>query len=364
MTPNKTPLYDQHVAAGAKMIPFAGFEMPVRYSSLIEEHMAVRNDVGIFDVSHMGQFMIEGAGATELIRRISSNDIDVIIVGQAQYSCMPNDKGGIVDDLIIYKLDDSQYLLVVNASNIEKDWEWITSQNTVGASMKNLSGDYALLAVQGPKAHDLVQPLTSVDLSEIQYYHFTVGNIKDINDVIISATGYTGSGGFELYVPSPKAVRLWNLLFDQENEIAASPAGLGARDTLRLEMGYCLYGNDIDDTTSPIEAGLGWITKFNHPFVNAANLEKQKLEGPKRRLCGILMEEKGIPRQGYEILSVSGERIGNITSGTMSPMLDIGIGLGYIDVPYHKKGTEVLIQIRKKQLQAKVVRPPFVEVKK
>jgi len=344
------------------MIPFAGYDMPVRYTSLIEEHKSVRESVGVFDVSHMGEFLISGAGALDLIQRISSNNASKLNIGQAQYSCMPNHEGGIVDDLIIYRLNEVTYLLVVNASNIQKDWDWISGANTFDAVMQDVSDDYALLAVQGPKASQLLHPLTDVILSDIEYYHFVQGSIAGVPDVIISATGYTGSGGFELYVPTEKAIQVWQAIFSVDNGVDVLPAGLGARDTLRLEMGYCLYGNDIDDTTSPIEAGLGWITKFDHDFINATGLEDQKASGATKRLVGFAMKDKGIPRGGYDILSIEGEQIGRVTSGTISPTLDKGVGLGYVDVPHHKKGTEVLIQIRKKQLPAVIKRPPFVKV--
>lgn len=358
----KTALHQIHVDLGAKMIPFAGYDMPVRYTSLMEEHRAVRESVGVFDVSHMGEFFISGPGALDLIQSVSSNDASALTIGQAQYSCMPNDKGGIVDDLIIYRLEEEKYLLVVNASNIKKDWDWIAAANTMNAEMYDASPDYELLAVQGPKATELLQPLTDISLSNIEYYHFTTGTIAGIDDVIISATGYTGSGGYELYVPTSKAEALWKAIFSVDNDVLVMPAGLGARDTLRLEMGFCLYGNDINDTTSPIEAGLAWITKFNHNFTNAEALEKQKADRPSKRLVGFEMTEKGIPREGYDILNTDGEKIGVVTSGTMSPSLDKGIGLGYIDVPHHKKGTDILIQIRKKQLPATVKRPPFVAI--
>ncbi len=358
----KTALHQIHVDLGAKMIPFAGFDMPVRYTSLMEEHRAVRESVGVFDVSHMGEFIIYGPHALDLIQRISSNDASSLYIGKAMLSCMPNRDGGIIDDLLIYRLEEQRYLLVVNASNIQKDWDWIADANTMNAEVHNASGDYELLAVQGPKAAELLQPLTDVALADITYYHFTVGTIADIPDVIISATGYTGSGGFELYVPADKVEDLWKAIFSVNNGIKVLPAGLGARDTLRLEMGFCLYGNDINDTTSPIEAGLSWITKFNHDFINAEALEKQKKEGPTKRLAGFVMNDKGIPRAGYDILNTDGEKIGIVTSGTMSPTLEKGIGLGYIDVPHHKKGTDILIQIRKKQVEATVKRPPFVEV--
>ena len=359
----KTALHQVHVDLGAKMIPFAGYDMPVRYTSLMEEHRAVRNSVGVFDVSHMGEIIIRGPQAIDLIQAVSTNDARTLDIGHAQYSCMPNDKGGIVDDMIIYRLADHEYLLVVNASNIKKDWDWIAAANTFDAEMYDASPDYELLAVQGPKATELLQPLTEVELDKIEYYKFTRGNIAGIDDVIISATGYTGSGGFELYVPTDQAEKLWKAIFSVDNDVAVLPAGLGARDTLRLEMGYCLYGNDINDTTSPIEAGLSWITKFNHPFTHADQLEKQKEDKPKKRLAGFVMNEKGIPREGYDILDTAGTKIGIVTSGTMSPTLEKGIGLGYIDVPHHKKGTTILIQIRKKQVAATVTRPPFVKVK-
>ena len=360
----RTALYQKHVDLGAKLVPFAGFEMPVRYTTLMDEHMAVRESVGVFDVSHMGEFLVEGPGALALLEKISSNDIGKVSIGQAQYSCMPNDKGGIVDDLITYRLDEDRYLLVVNASNIEKDWNWIKSHNDFGAQMSNLSDDFALLAVQGPKAAELLQPLTKKNLDEIGYYQFTTGSMAGIDDVIISGTGYTGSGGFELYVTSEKAGDLWDAIFDVTLPVKAVAAGLGARDTLRLEMGYCLYGNDIDEDTSPIEAGLGWITKFNHDFVNRDNLESQKTNGVSRRLAGFVLEEKGIPRKGYDIVDEEGNVIGTVTSGTLSPMLDKGIGMGYINVPHHKKGTEIYIQIRKKRIPATVTRPPFVKIEK
>ena len=361
----KTVLHDVHVALGAKMIPFAGYDMPVRYTSLMEEHMAVRESVGVFDVSHMGEFILEGAAALDLIQRVSSNDASTLAIGQAQYSCMPNDKGGIVDDLIIYRLEAEKYLLVVNASNIEKDWDWIQRENTMGVAMTDKSDDFVLLAVQGPNSTLLLQRLTDVDLGNIDYYHFTQGEIAGAKDVIISATGYTGSGGFELYIPSSDGEKVWQAIFDQKDaDIPVLPAGLGARDTLRLEMGYCLYGNDIDDTTSPIQGGLSWITKFNHDFINKKNLESEKATGATKRLVGFVMQEKGIPRAGYDILSSDREIIGRVTSGTMSPMLEKGIGLGYVQIPHHKKGTDLFIQIRKKQIPAKVQRPPFVDIPK
>jgi len=354
----KTALHHIHVSLGAKMIPFAGYDMPVRYSSLIEEHMAVRKSIGVFDVSHMAEFLLEGPSALKLIQRISSNDASSLITGKAQYSCMPNDSGGIIDDMITYKLDEEKYLLVVNASNTEKDWNWIQQANTMGVSMTNKTDDYVLLAVQGPKTAQLLQGLTEVDLASIDYYHFKQGEIASVN-------GYTGSGGFELYIPVAEGEKVWNAIFASNSlGIEVLPAGLGARDTLRLEMGYCLYGNDIDDSTSPIQAGLSWITRFNHDFINKESLEAEKKTGAAKRLVGFVMKEKGIPRSGYEILSSDREIIGQVTSGTMSPMLEQGVGLGYVQIPHHKKGTDIYIQIRKKQLPATVKRPPFVDIPK
>lgn len=360
MTSKKTILYDTHVTMGAKMIDFAGFEMPVRYSSLIEEHMAVRQSVGVFDVSHMGEFIIEGEGALPLLQRISSNDVSRLIDGQAMYSCIPNDTGGIVDDFIIYRKAENNYFIVVNASNIAKDWDWINSHNIYEARLRDISDEVALFAVQGPKAAELLQPLTSVDLSSIKYYHFAIGNLAGIDDVVISGTGYTGSGGFELYLPNKDAVKLWEAIFNIPDGPKVLAAGLGARDTLRLEKGYCLYGNDIDDTTSPLEAGLGWVTKFNHDFVNADNLLKQKEEGVKRKLVAFKMVNKGIPRAGYPIVDMHGNNIGHVTSGTISPMLNIGIGLGYVATESSKLNQEIAIQIRNNTLPAIIVKPPFV----
>lgn len=360
----KTALYDTHVAHGAKMVEFAGYLMPVRYTSLQEEHMAVRTSVGVFDVSHMGEFMVTGPEAIKLIQRISSNDASILTPGQAQYSCMPNATGGIIDDLIIYCISKEKYMLVVNASNIEKDWNWIQSHNTWDCTMVDRSKEMSLLAVQGPKAADLLSQMTDVDLNSIPYYSFVQGAIFGIDDVIISATGYTGSGGFELYIKNEHVEQAWKSIFDTKTSINVLPAGLGARDTLRLEMGYCLYGNDIDDTTSPIEAGLSWITKFNHDFVNHIDLLAQKEARPNRRLVGFKMADKGIPRAGYDILNEDEEIIGRVTSGTLSPSLQNGIGLGYVEVPYHKKGTNIKIAIRKKKVDAVISRPPFVNVAK
>jgi aminomethyltransferase len=360
MSAKNIPLNDLHISLGGKMVPFAGYNMPVRYSSDKDEHLTVRNGVGVFDVSHMGEFEVKGPNALELIQKVTSNDASKLVVGQAQYSCLPNDVGGIVDDLIVYKKAEENYLLVVNASNIEKDWNWICQQNSMGAEMKNISDSICLFAVQGPKAVEVLQKITDVDLSKIKFYHFTEGSIGGIDDVIISATGYTGAGGFELYVDKSNALRLWEKVFETGAAEDIKPIGLGARDTLRLEMGYCLYGNDIDDKTSPIEAGLGWITKFTKDFINHQAIKAQKEQGVTKKLVGFKMVDKGIPRQGYEIKTLEGEIIGKVTSGTMSPSLNVGIGLGYVLFGHHKSDTKVLIQVRNKELQAIVTRPPFL----
>ena len=328
------PLHDLHVKLGGKIVPFGGFLMPVRYSSDIEEHMAVRNGVGVFDVSHMGEFKVEGPQALDLIQRITSNDASKLVDGQAQYTCLPNEQGGIVDDLIVYKIKDNDYFIVVNASNIEKDWNWFSKYNTKGATLKNLSEDLCLFAVQGPKATGILQKLTKTDLSAIKYYHFAIGEFAGVSGVIMSNTGYTGAGGFEIYVNKAHAEKVWNAIFEAGKNENIKPIGLGARDTLRLEMGFCLYGNDINDTTSPLEAGLGWITKFTKDFTNSANLKKQKEQGVKKKLVGFKMIDKGIPRHDYILKDVSGNEIGKVTSGTQSPMLGIGIGLGYVTTEY------------------------------
>ena len=356
----KTALYEKHAALGAKLVPFAGYEMPVRYGSEIEEHHAVRKSVGIFDVSHMGEFLVKGPNALELIQKVSSNDASKLEVGKVQYSCMPNATGGIVDDLLVYMLKPEEYMLVVNASNIQKDWDWISHNNEMNAELENISDNVSLLAVQGPKAQQLIQKLTKTDLSSLSYYTFSKGNIGAITDgAIISATGYTGSGGFEIYVYNEFAAQVWDEIMKAGEEFGIKPAGLGARDTLRLEMGFALYGNDIDDNTSPIEAGLGWITKFTKNFVNAENLKKQKEEGPGRKLVGFLMEEKGIPRSGYEIMNEKEEIIGHVTSGSMAPSLGIGIGMGYVKSSYAAKDTEIFIAVRKRKLKAKVAKLPL-----
>jgi aminomethyltransferase len=357
----KIPLHNLHEKLGAKMVPFAGYVMPVRYSSDIEEHMTVRKGVGVFDVSHMGEFKIEGPQALDLIQRVTSNDASKLVDGQAQYTCLPNEQGGIVDDLIVYKIKDNDYLVVVNASNIEKDWNWISRFNTKGAIMKNVSDDICLFAVQGPKAAGVVQQLTKADLGTIKYYHFTIGELAGVPGVIISNTGYTGAGGFEIYVNSASAEKVWNALFEAGKKDDIKPIGLGARDTLRLEMGFCLYGNDIDDTTSPLEAGLGWITKFTKDFTNAGSLKQQKETGVQRKLIGFKMVDKGIPRHDYAIKDAQGSTIGKVTSGTQSPMLNIGIGLGYVDAAFSAPGTDVFIEVRGKLLKAQVSKVPFIE---
>jgi len=355
----KVALNHIHEELGAKMVPFAGYNMPVRYASDIAEHKCVRNGVGMFDVSHMGEFKISGPNALDLIQKVSSNDASMLVDGKVQYSCLPNDRGGIVDDLLVYRFNETEYMLVVNASNIQKDWSWIESQNTMGAQMVDISDQTSLLAVQGPQASNALQSLTEVDLAAIAYYTFRVDQFAGIDKVIISATGYTGSGGFELYTSNENAVSLWNAVMHSGEAFGLQPIGLGARDTLRLEAGFCLYGNDIDDETSPLEAGLGWITKFTKDFVNSKALKAQKEAGISKKLVGIEMIERGIPRSGYVIKNLEGSDIGKITSGTMSPMRSIGIGLGYIEKESSGLHTEVLIEIRNKNIKARIVRPPF-----
>lgn len=356
----KTALYDKHVSLGAKIVPFAGFEMPVQYSGVTEEHFAVREKAGLFDVSHMGQFFIEGAGAKDLLQYVTTNNVDVLENGKAQYSCLPNENGGIVDDLIVYKMDDEKYFVVVNASNIDKDWSHISKYNTFGAVMTNASDDMSLLAVQGPKATEILQKLTETNLSEIPYYNFTVGSVAGVNDVIISNTGYTGSGGFEIYFKNESAEKLWDAILEAGSEEGIIPCGLAARDTLRLEKGFCLYGNDIDDTTSPIEAGLGWITKFDKDFISKETFAKQKEEGINRKLVGFELTDKGVPRHDYPVVDAEGNVIGKVTSGTQSPMKKVGLGIAYVDKPYFKIGSEIFIQVRNKNIPAKVVKMPFV----
>lgn len=354
-----TALTHIHESLGAKMVPFAGYLMPVQYEGINIEHETVRKGVGVFDVSHMGEFLIEGENALDLIQRISSNDAAKLEIEDAQYSCMPNNEGGIVDDMIVYRVEEHRYLLVVNASNIEKDWNWISAHNSNNADMRNISDDYSLLAIQGPKAVEAMQSLSSINLSEIAFYKFKVADFAGVDHVIISATGYTGSGGFEIYCKNSEVEQIWKKVFEAGADYGIKPIGLAARDTLRLEMGYCLYGNDIDDTTSPIEAGLGWITKFTKDFVNAKGLLRQKEEGVSRRLRAFELQTKGIPRQGYDIVDASGNKIGVVTSGTMSPSLKKGIGMGYVDTAQSKFGSQIYIQVRNKAIPAVIVKLPF-----
>lgn len=354
-----TALSHIHESLGAKMVPFAGYNMPVQYEGVTAEHEIVRNGVGVFDVSHMGEFFIEGPNALTLIQKVTSNDASTLRNGKAQYSCLPNETGGIVDDLIVYKMNDEQYLLVVNASNIEKDWNWICSKNDVHATMRNLSEDYSLLAIQGPKAVEAMQSLTSVNLGDINYYHFEVADFAGISDIIISATGYTGSGGFEIYCKNTEVEHIWNSVFEAGATYGIKPIGLAARDTLRLEMGFCLYGNDINDTTSPLEAGLGWITKFTKEFTNSENLKKQKEAGITRKLVGFEMIDRGIPRHDYEIVNSNGDSIGSVTSGTQAPSLNKAIGMGYVTTENSVVDSEIFIRIRNKDIKAKVVKMPF-----
>jgi len=341
-----TALSHIHESLGAKMVPFAGYNMPVQYEGVTAEHETVRNGVGVFDVSHMGEFLLTGPNALALIQKVTSNDAATLYNGRAQYSCLPNNDGGIVDDLIVYKIKEEQYLLVVNASNIDKDWNWISSHNDLDVEMKNLSEDYSLLAIQGPKAMEAMQSLTSINLAEIKYYHFEVADFAGIEHVIISATGYTGSGGFEIYCKNSEVIQIWNKVFEAGASFGIKPIGLAARDTLRLEMGFCLYGNDINDTTSPIEAGLGWITKFNKEFTNSENLKKQKEAGVTKKLVGFELTERGIPRHDYEIVDADGNNIGIVTSGTMAPTVGKGIGMGYVKTEFASEGSEIFIQIR------------------
>lgn len=344
------------------MVEFAGFDMPVEFSGIKDEHMTVRNSVGVFDVSHMGEFWVKGPNALSLLRKVSSNDPAVLAPGQAQYTCFPNGKGGIVDDFLTYCYAPEKYMLVVNASNIDKDWNWLVSQNGVGAELENASDRISQLAIQGPKAGEVLQKLTTVNLAELKYYTFTTGMVAGIEEVIISATGYTGAGGFELYLYNEHAEQIWNAIFEAGASVGIKPIGLGARDTLRLEMGFCLYGNDIDDTTSSIEAGLGWITRFNgdRKFIDRELLSLQQKEGVSRKLRGFEMLEKAIPRHGYAIYNAEGFPIGTVTSGTMSPVLNQGIGMGYVSKEYTAFGTAIYIGIRDKKIPARVVKLPFI----
>ncbi len=355
-----TPLTEIHRALGAKMAPFAGFNMPISYSGINEEHHAVRNSVGIFDVSHMGEFILKGEKALDLIQRVTSNDASKLTTGKVQYSCFPNEQGGIIDDLLVYRLDTNEWMLVVNASNIEKDWNQLLKYNTENVEMHNISNRTALLAVQGPRAIDVLQPLTAIPLSEIPYYSFVKGEFAGISRVLISNTGYTGAGGFEVYFENKDAVLIWNKIMEVGEPYNIKPAGLGARDTLRLEMGFCLYGNDIDDTTSPIEAGLGWITKFTKDFISKGIFEKQRNEGVVKKLIGFEMIDRGIPRHGYEIVDATGNKIGIVTSGTQSPTLQKAIGLGYVNTALSKEGNKIFIRVRDKDLKAIIVKTPFI----
>lgn len=356
-----TPFTEKHIQLGAKMHEFAGYNMPIEYSGILDEHTTVCEAVGVFDVSHMGEFWINGPKALELIQKITSNDASTLKVGKIQYTCFVNEKGGIIDDFLLYRMEEEKYMLVVNASNIQKDWEWCVKQNTMGAELENASDHTALLAVQGPKATATLQKLTDTDLSVIPYYSFEYGTIAGVENVIISNTGYTGAGGFEIYFYPNKGEAIWNALFESGAEFGIKPAGLGARDTLRLEMGFNLYGNDMTEETTPLEAGLGWITKFvdGKYFIGRDVLEKQKADGVERKLCAFTLSERGIPRQGYKIVNSDDEEIGEVTSGTMSPTLKIGIGMGYLKPEFAKIGTEIFIKVRNRNLKAAVVKPPF-----
>ena len=357
----QTPFTNIHIELGAKMHEFAGYNMPIEYSGILDEHTTVCDAVGVFDVSHMGEFWINGPKALELIQKITSNDASNLKVGKIQYTCLVNEKGGIIDDFLLYRMEEEKYMLVVNASNIQKDWDWCVKQNTMDADLQNASDHTALLAVQGPKATATLQKLTDTDLTAIPYYAFETGTVAGIENVIISNTGYTGAGGFEIYFYPNKGEVIWDALFDAGAEYGIKPAGLGARDTLRLEMGFNLYGNDMTEEITPLEAGLGWITKFTEEnnFIGRDVLEKQKTDGVLRKLCAFKLSERGIPRQGYTIVNDNDEKIGEVTSGTMSPTLKIGIGMGYVKPEYAKVGTNIFIKVRNKNLKAEVVKPPF-----
>src|SRR5690606_37899299 len=356
-----TALTDVHVSLGAKMVPFAGYNMPVQYSGINDEHETVRTAVGVFDVSHMGEFILKGPKAGDLIQRVSSNDVSKLYNGKVQYGYLPNENGGIVDDFLTYKIDDETYLLVVNASNVEKDWNWISKFNTEGVEMIDISDKTSLLAVQGRRAAEALQSLTDIELASMEYYSFQKGVFAGVDNVLISATGYTGAGGFEIYVANEDVKKVWDAVFEAGASFGIKPIGLGARDTLRLEMGFCLYGNDIDDTTSPFEARLGWVTKFTKEFVNSENLKAEKEAGVANKLVGFEMIDRGIPRHGYEIADAEGNIIGSVTSGTQSPTLKKSIGLGYVNKDFSKEGTEIFILIRNQQVKAVVKKPPFVK---
>jgi len=351
-----------HKKLGAKMVPFAGFNMPVQYEGVNIEHKAVRSAVGVFDVSHMGEFILEGPNAEKLVQKVSSNDVSKLRPGQAQYSCLPNETGGIIDDLIVYKMEDTRFLLVVNAANIQKDWNWISNQNDLGVTMKNVSEEYALLAIQGPKTIQAIQSLTPINLNNIPLYSFKIGEFAGCSDVIISATGYTGSGGFEIYCKNDEVEQIWSQVFKAGAIYDIKPIGLAARDTLRLEMGYCLYGNDLNDNTSPIEAGLSWITKFDKEFTNSKALKIQKEKGVTKKLVGFELIDKGIPRKDYDITDRKGQNIGIVSSGTMGPSVNKGIGMGYVSVENTKIGSEIYIRVRKRLLKAIVVKLPFYKI--
>jgi len=358
-----TPFTNKHIALGAKMAAFAGYNMPISYTGINDEHQAVRNNAGVFDVSHMGEFMLKGENALDLIQRVTSNDASKLTAGKAQYSCLPNEKGGIVDDLLVYCIEENKtYMLVVNASNIEKDWNWISQHNTKGAEMHNISEKTCLLAIQGPNASGMLQPLTDIELVNLKYYTFAKGVFAGVPNVLISATGYTGAGGIEIYFEDKDgaADKIWDAIFEIGGPKGLKPIGLGARDTLRLEMGFCLYGNDIDDTTSPLEAGLGWITKFTKDFTSRSIFEAQKAAGIQRKLVGFEMVDKGIPRHDYEIKDAEGQVIGRVTSGTQSPSLQKAIGLGYVKTSFAAQDSEIFIAVRDKLLKAKVVKVPFL----
>jgi aminomethyltransferase len=353
----KTPFYNKHIAAGGKMVPFAGFEMPVQFEGLLVEHHNVRDNVGAFDCSHMGEFFVKGPEALNLVQKITSNDAAKLTPGKIQYSCMPNETGGIVDDLLVYCISETEYMLVVNGACLDKDWAWVNQHNTFDCTVENRSDELGLLAIQGPNATAALQPLTDLNLTEMTYYTFGIGTFCGVENILISATGYTGSGGFEIYIPNQHAEKFWDAIMAN----GVKPSGLGCRDTLRLEMGFCLYGNDIDDTTSPLEAGLGWITKFTKPFVNSVNLLKQKEEGVTRKLVGFEMIDRGIPRHDYPLCDASGTVIGKVTSGTQSPSLGKAIGMGYVPTALATPGSEIFVEVRGKLLKAEVVKIPFLK---
>lgn len=352
-------LNDKHAALGAKMVSYAGFNMPVQYEGVNAEHLAVRNSVGVFDVSHMGEFILKGEKALDLIQKVTSNDASKLVDGKIQYSYLPNIKGGVVDDLLVYRIDEKTYMLVVNASNIEKDWDWISGYNTFGVDMKNISDRTSLLAVQGPKSAEALQILTDIDLASMEYYTFKKGTFAGVSNVLISATGYTGAGGFELYFDREHSEIIWEAIFKAGQPFNIKPIGLAARDTLRLEMGFCLYGNDINDNTSPLEAGLGWISKFSKDFVNSAALQSQKNNGIARKLVGFELIDRGIPRHGYPIIDINGNEIGVVTSGTQSPSLQKAIGMGYVKSELAEIGNEIYLSIRNNPVKAKIVKMPF-----